>query len=410
MALADILEALTAGGSAGLGAYARERELERERAERERVRQEEARYRQQLLDMRQRENERAEARDRASERASMAAAGYRTAREDEPTGPMMFQPRGVEIQEFAPSSFAPPAPDVEEGRIRGTGAAAAPGQTYSAVARALEEEKPTVRTRTVDGPDIYLPAPEDRGFDFIEGAYGSYLRPSSELLARANRQRVAREAEEKRLQDIADEIAAEERQFGTAKELAEYETGLRERLAQFEKDLKEPDKEDRLAMLRDRLDAWEKYTTEARGQPVSIEELRDRAILYGAQLDLDAGDVAEFMNGRPMDSGAGGGGGAGGGEGAGAPGAPPVDQGRLSFLEQLAADEEAARLSEEERALQAQMQTQELTRELSDLETAFESGQYNGVPLSIGAKSRITRRIEDIKRQLGISRGPGGVM
>ena len=122
MALADIFEALTAGGSAGLSAYAREKELERERAERERARQEEARYRQQLLDMRQRENERAEARDRASERATMAAAGYRMAEEGEPTGPMMFQPRGVEIQEFdfAPSSFAPPAPDVEEGRARGT--------------------------------------------------------------------------------------------------------------------------------------------------------------------------------------------------------------------------------------------------------------------------------------------------
>jgi len=228
MALADILEALTAGGSAGLSAYAREKELEQERAERERARQEEARYRQQLLDMRQRENERAEARDRASERASMAAAGYRMAREDEPTGPMMFQPRGVEIQEFdfAPSSFAPPAPDVEEGRIRGTGAAAAPGQTYSAVARALEEEKPTVRTRTVDGPDIELPSASRRGFETIEGAYGSYLRPDRELLAQVERERVAREAEAKRLQDLADEMAAEERQLQSQKELYSYQSDL----------------------------------------------------------------------------------------------------------------------------------------------------------------------------------------
>jgi len=223
-----ILEALTLGAGGGLSAYSQARQREEERAERERVRQEEARYRQQLLDMRQRENERAEARDRASERASMAAAGYRMARDDEPTGPMMFQPRGVEIQEFdfAPTSFAPPAPDVEEGRIRGTGAAAAPGQTYSAVARALEEEKPTVRTRTVEGPDIELPSAERRGFETIEGAYGSYLRPDKELLAQVERERTAREEEAKRLQDLADEMAAEERQLQSQKELYSYQSDL----------------------------------------------------------------------------------------------------------------------------------------------------------------------------------------
>jgi hypothetical protein len=390
MALADILEALTAGGSAGLGAYARERELERERAERERVRQEEARYRQQLLDMRQRENERAEARDRASERASMAAAGYRTAREGEPTGPMMFQPRGVEIQEFdfAPSSFAPPAPDVEEGRIRGTGAAAAPGQTYSAVARALEEEKPTVRTRTVDGPDIYLPAPEDRGFDFIEGAYGSYLRPSSELLARADRQRVAREAEEKRLQDIADEVAAEERQFGTAKELAEYETGLRERLAQFEKNLED----DRLDKLREDLRNWELNFLREMDRPPSLDEIRVQAGMYGAQYEIPPEEMARFMGARQTDSDA------GGGEGAGAPEAPPAPRTAESILQNIIQSRESAAM-ESQRIEAARQNAAEQARLL---EEALRMSQLQGIPLSASETANLFDEMNAFRREAGL--------
>jgi len=390
MALADILEALTAGGSAGLGAYARERELERERAERERVRQEEARYRQQLLDMRQRENERAEARDRASERASMAAAGYRMARDDEPTGPMMFQPRGVEIQEFdfAPTSFAPPAPDVEEGRIRGTGAAAAPGQTYSAVARALEEEKPTVRTRTVDGPDIYLPAPENRGFDFIEGAYGSYLRPSSELLARADRQRVAREAEEKRLQDIADEVAAEERQFGTAKELAEYETGLRERLAQFEKNLED----DRLDKLREDLRNWELNFLREMDRPPSLDEIRVQAGMYGAQYEIPPEEMARFMGARQTDSDA------GGGEGAGAPEAPPAPRTAESILQNIIQSRESAAM-ESQRIEAARQNAAEQARLL---EEALRMSQLQGIPLSASETANLFDEMNAFRREAGL--------
>jgi len=303
---------------------------------------------------------------------------------------MMFQPRGVEIQEFdfAPSSFAPPAPDVEEGRIRGTGAAAAPGQTYSAVARALEEEKPTVRTRTVDGPDIYLPAPEDRGFDFIEGAYGSYLRPSSELLARADRQRVAREAEEKRLQDIADEVAAEERQFGTAKELAEYETGLRERLAQFEKNLED----DRLDKLREDLRNWELNFLREMDRPPSLDEIRVQAGMYGAQYEIPPEEMARFMGARQTDSDA------GGGEGAGAPEAPPAPRTAESILQNIIQSRESSAM-ESQRIEAARQNAAEQARLL---EEALRMSQLQGIPLSASETANLFDEMNAFRREAGL--------
>ena len=126
MALADILEALTAGGSAGLSAYAREKELEQERAERERARQEEARYRQQMLDASLRAEERAE-----------AAAEYQR---NQDTERGLIEGRLREVRDiYNPAAVRQSVAGLEQ-EIGGVGEA--PGQTYAARMMRQQEERP----------------------------------------------------------------------------------------------------------------------------------------------------------------------------------------------------------------------------------------------------------------------------
>jgi len=126
MALADILEALTAGGSAGLSAYAREKELEQERAERERARQEEARYRQQMLDASLRAEEREEA---AIERQRV---------QDIERG--MSEGRLREVRDiYNPAAVRQSVAGLEQ-EIGGVGEA--PEQTYAARMMRQQEERP----------------------------------------------------------------------------------------------------------------------------------------------------------------------------------------------------------------------------------------------------------------------------
>lgn len=211
MAISDILEALALGGSGAIRGYQSSQEEERARQERERARMDELRYRQQQLDMRERELAESRARALRDEEREMGRLGYRVATPDEPTGPMTFRPRDVKIPEFdfdraelaRPQTI--PAPKVEGGRIAGTGAAAAPGQTYSAVARALEdytgpEVRPAVRERTYEGPEVSIPAAESRGFERVQAGDRTYLRLDEELLKKID---VERE-EEKKKKDIED--------------------------------------------------------------------------------------------------------------------------------------------------------------------------------------------------------------
>jgi len=347
--------------------------------------------------MRQRENERAEARDRASERASMAAAGYRMAREDEPTGPMMFQPRGVEIQEFdfAPSSFAPPAPDVEEGRIRGTGAAAAPGQTYSAVARALEEEKPTVRTRTVEGPDIELPSAGRRGFETIEGAYGSYLRPDETLLAQVERERVAREAEDERQRRLEDEIAAEQRKLEAEKSLASYETDLRRGLEmdilREQASLREPgEEEDPYADLRKNVVDWVMNTQAQEQRTVTPEEIEDQVVLLGGVYGMDPRKAAEMLPAIQRDLSA---------------SAPPVDgvgapapRTAESILQDIIQSRESAAM-ESQRIEAARQNAAEQARLL---EEALRMSQLQGTTLSASETASLFDDMNAFRREAGL--------
>lgn len=207
MALSDILEALTLGGAGAIRGYQSAQEEERARQERERARMDELRYRQQQLDMRERELAESRARDLRQEEREMGRLGYRVAGQDEPTGPMTFRPRDVKIPEFdfdraelaRPQTI--PAPRVEGGRVAGTGAAAAPEQTYSAVARALEDYKgpevrPAARERTYEGPEISIEAPERRGFERVEAGDRTYLRPDEELLKKIDTEREEAKKEE----------------------------------------------------------------------------------------------------------------------------------------------------------------------------------------------------------------------
>lgn len=207
MALSDILEALTLGGAGAVSGYASAKEQERARQERERARMDEQRYRQQMLDMRERELVESRLKEERDEQREMGRLGYRLARPDEPTGPMTFSPRNVQIPEYdfdsaelaRPQTI--PAPRVEGGRIAGTGAAAAPEQTFSAVARALEDYKgpevrPAARERTYEGPEISLEAPERRGFERVDVGDRTYLRPDEELLKRIDTEREEAKKEE----------------------------------------------------------------------------------------------------------------------------------------------------------------------------------------------------------------------
>lgn len=207
MALSDILEVLSLGGSGAIRGYQSAKEEERARQERERARMDELRYRQQMLDMRERELVESRLKEAREEQREMGRLGYRLARPDEPTGPMTFSPRNVQIPEYdfdsaelaRPQTI--PAPRVEGGRVAGTGAAAAPGQTYSAVARALEDYKgpevrPVARERTYEGPEISIEAPERRGFERVDVGDRTYLRPDEELLKRIDKEREEAEKEE----------------------------------------------------------------------------------------------------------------------------------------------------------------------------------------------------------------------
>jgi len=198
----DILEALTLGGAGAIGGYRQAKELEEARAERERNRMREDRYRQQMLDAQKRQEQREVDREIAAEQRDMLRMGYRQARPGEQTGPMTFRPTGVEVQEFSvdPLEFEYTpigAPKVEGGRIAGTGASAAPGQTYSAISRALEESRPEpeVRTRRVEGPAAFTPA---RALESASIGGRDYLRVDEGLLSEIERERDRRTEEEKR--------------------------------------------------------------------------------------------------------------------------------------------------------------------------------------------------------------------
>lgn len=198
----DILEALALGGSGAIGGYRQAKELEEARAERERERMREDRYRQQVLDAQKRQEQRQIDRDIATEQREMMRLGYRQARPDEQVGPMTFQPTGVEIQEFNVDplelEFGPAqirAPEVEGGRIAGTGASAAPGQTYSAISKALEDQRPepAVRTRRVEIDPETLPA---RAMESATIGGRSYMRVDEGLLSEVERERDRRIEEE----------------------------------------------------------------------------------------------------------------------------------------------------------------------------------------------------------------------
>ena len=223
MALGDALEAILAGAEQGFGTYSALRERERERQEREAERNAERKFRQQQLNLQQRQIALSEENARRSEALAMQQAGFRLAEEDEPTGPMMFQPKDVEIKEYDFEPLVPgrpniPAPDVERGRVSGTGAAAAPDQTYSAVQRALSQE-PAVRTRRAEGPAVRVPGARDRGFDQVDIGEQSYLRVNPEILAQVERDRV-------RQQQLEDEQRQLQQQLESNIQLAQVQSGL----------------------------------------------------------------------------------------------------------------------------------------------------------------------------------------
>jgi len=245
-----------------------------------------------------------------------------------------------------------------------------------------------VRTRTVEGPDIELPSAGRRGFETIEGAYGSYLRPDETLLAQVERERVAREAEEKRLQDIADEIAAEERQFGTAKELAEYETGLRERLAQFEKNLED----DRLDKLREDLLDWELNFFQTMQSPPKPEDIIKKAGMLGALYEIPPEKMARFMGGLQTDSDD------GGGEDDDAPEAPPAPRTAESILQDIIQSRESAAM-ESQRIEAARQNAAEQARLL---EEALRMSQLQGTPLSASETASLFDEMNAFRREAGL--------
>lgn len=209
MAIGDILEGLLAGAAGGFRGYSEASRLQREEEERERVRREAAAER------------------RRAERISLASAGYTPATREEIAGAEIAAtaPELARVLEeigstMPPAPMAIPEPEIvsvprerrampetRDGRIRGTGAGVAPGQTYSAVQKALmESEEPPVarpdRLATVmeRGPapaPVRGPSARERGLEVLDLGEGeAYTRPSEQLL---EDREIARKERERKL-------------------------------------------------------------------------------------------------------------------------------------------------------------------------------------------------------------------
>lgn len=232
MALSDILEALTAGASAGYGTYTTLKEREREEEERERIRQEAAAERERI----RKEDQAARAAEAAEARKfQLAIAGFTPSTEAEAMGePIAARAPelGRLLEEFGPTQIAAPgaipaprtrsdiasalAVDTKDGRMD-SGAMVAPGQTYSAIDRALAEaDQPRPapdRARVVmeQGPApqaLRGPSARERGMDFLEVDDRFYTRPGERMLAE---EKAARDLEtEEALARIKAEIEREE--------------------------------------------------------------------------------------------------------------------------------------------------------------------------------------------------------
>lgn len=212
MAIGDILEGLLAGAAGGFRGYSEFQQADALRKEREEERNRLERIRKE--DQAARAAEAAEAR-----RFQLALAGFTPSTEEEAVG-QPITARAPELgrllEEFGPTQIAAPraipapgtrsdvasalAAETDGGRMD-SGAMVAPGQTYSAIDRALAEaEQPRPapdRARVVmeQGPEpqaLRGPSARERGMDFLEVDGRFYTRPGERMLAE---EKAARELE-----------------------------------------------------------------------------------------------------------------------------------------------------------------------------------------------------------------------
>ena len=170
--------------------------------------------------------------------------------------------------------------------------------------------------------------------------------------------------------------------------MAEYETGLRERLAQFEKNLED----DRLDKLREDLRNWELNFLREMDRPPSLDEIRVQAGMYGAQYEIPPEEMARFMGARQTDSDA------GGGEGAGAPEAPPAPRTAESILQDIIQSRESAAM-ESQRIEAARQNAAEQARLL---EEALRMSQLQGIPLSASETANLFDEMNAFRREAGL--------